>query len=262
MLHAMALESRIGAAPAAYVRTVAERLRAALGDRLTGAWLVGSAALGDFDPRRSDLDVQAIADGSPPRRELEALAGALRHPALPCPARGLELVLYPREGLADPRGPAFALNLNTGPRMAEHVAFDAQDDPRFWFVVDVSIARSQAVPLLGPSAAAAFPEPDRALVVASLSAALDWYEEHGGSPAQTVLGACRTWAWATDGGWRSKGQSAQWARARLADPGPVDRALRARDGDGDGEAASPSEADVAAVLDRARAALAAAQPNR
>ena len=256
----MARESLVDAASAAYVHAVARRLRVALGDRLIGAWVVGSAALGDFDPRRSDLDVQALADVRPPRRELEALAARLSHPALPCPARGLELVLYPREGLEDPRGPAFALNLNTGPQMEQHVALDPDEDPRFWLVVDVSIARRHAIPLRGPSAAAAFPEPPRALVVASLREALDWYDAHGGSPAQTILGACRTWAWATDGRWRSKGQSAQWARERLADPGPVDRALRARDGTGD--EAPPGDADVAAVLEPARIALEQAQPNR
>ena len=167
MLGGMALESRVDAASAAYLHAVVRRLRAALGDRLIGAWVVGSAALGDFDARRSDLDVQAIADGRPARRELEALAAELSHPALPCPARGLELVLYPREGLEDPRGPAFALNLNTGPRMDQHVALDPDGDPRFWFVIDVSIARQHAIALHGPSAAAAFPEPRRSLVVAS-----------------------------------------------------------------------------------------------
>ena len=210
---------------------------------------MGSVALGDFDPRRSDLDVQAIAGGRPARLELEALAAELSHPALPCPVRGLELVLYTREGLHDPRGPAFALNLNTGPRMEQHVALDPADDPRFWFVIDVSIARQHAIALHGPSADAAFPEPPRALVAASLREALDWYAGHGGSPAQTILSACRTWAWAADGRWRSKGQSATWAQERLPDPGPVDRALRAREGAAG--AAAPGDDDVAVVLARA-----------
>jgi hypothetical protein len=247
----MALESSVGPQAAAYVRRVLEALRGALGDDLAGAWLVGSAALGDFDPARSDLDVQAVAARRPSRAVREALAAAVEHPALPCPVRGLELVLYAREDLADPLGPAYALNVNTGPGMERHVAFDPSEDPRFWFVIDVSIARQHAVALHGSPAAATFPEPPRALVVASLRQALDWYDAHGGSPAQTVLGACRTWAWATDGRWRSKGESARWACERLRDPGPVDRALAARAG-----GAGPGPEDVASVLARARAALA------
>jgi hypothetical protein len=222
---------------------------------------VGSAALGDFDRRRSDLDVQAIADGRPPRRELEALAAALRHRALPCPARGLELVLYRRDGLEDPRGPAFTLNLNTGPRMDEHVAFDPADDPRFWFVVDVSIARQHAIPLSGRAPRRRSPSPIGAWSSHRLHEALDWYDAHGGSPAQTILGACRTWAWATDGRWRSKGRSARWALERLPDPGPG--------GPGAACARRPRRRGAAergrrrpAVLERARTALGQAQPNR
>lgn len=253
----MTLEDRVGAAPAAYLREVARRLGAMLGDRLEGAWLVGSAALGDFSAQRSDLDVQAVTRGRLPVAEREEIAAALAHDAVACPVRGLELVLYAREDLADPKGPAFQVNLNTGPGMEHHVALDADEEPRFWFVIDVSIAGQAAVPLAGPPASVALPEPPRALVAAALREALGWYADHGGSPAQTVLAACRAWAWATDGRWRSKGDSARWARDRLGDPRPVDRALRLRDG-----AAEPalSGAEVDAVVAAARGALDAAMP--
>jgi len=240
----MALKSSV----AEYVQSVLQQLRSALAGDLAGAWLVGSAALGDFDPARSDLDVQAVAERRPARGGLEALVDGVER--LACPVRGLELVLYAREDLGDPVGPAYTLNVNTGPGMKRHVAFDPSEDPRFWFVIDVSIARQHAIVLHGPPAATVLPEPPRALVVASLRQALDSYDAHGGSPAQTVLGACRTWAWATDGRWRSKGQSARWARERLPDPGPVDRALAAREG-----GAPPSAEDVATMLARAREAL-------
>src|SRR3954468_17053752 len=52
--------------------------------------------------------------------------------ALPCPVRGLELVLYAREDLADA---AFQINLNAGPRMPFAVAYDPAEVPRFWFVL-------------------------------------------------------------------------------------------------------------------------------
>ena len=50
----------LGPAVDAYLAELVGRLRAVAGERLVGAWLVGSAALGDFDPARSDLDVQAV----------------------------------------------------------------------------------------------------------------------------------------------------------------------------------------------------------
>src|SRR5690349_20581629 len=96
----------------AYLRELTARLGGLLDDRMVGAWLVGSGALDDFEPRRSDIDVQAVCATRPRRSELERLAALLSHDALPCPARGLEFVLYADADLADPRGPAFALNLN------------------------------------------------------------------------------------------------------------------------------------------------------
>jgi Domain of unknown function (DUF4111)/Nucleotidyltransferase domain len=188
-----------------------------VGQDLVGVWLFGSAALGDYAPGRSDLDVQAVSSDRLPRAALEELAAALDHDVLPCPARGLEFVLYAAAGLRDPEGPAFQLNLNTGRDMAHHVAFDPADDPRFWFVLDVAIGRERGAPLAGPRPSEVFPELPRRLIVDALAGALDWYELHGDEPAQTVLAACRTWAWATDGRWRSKTESARWASERLGD---------------------------------------------
>jgi predicted nucleotidyltransferase len=147
----------LGADIEAYLAELVAELRDRLGRRLVGAWLFGSGALGDFDPATSDLDVQVVTTGRLARAEREALAVRLSHPALVCPVRGLELVLYAREDLADPLGPAFQLNLSTGPRMAQHVACDPREDPRFWFVLDVAIGREAGRALTGPPAAEVFP---------------------------------------------------------------------------------------------------------
>jgi hypothetical protein len=138
--------------------------------------------------------------------------------------------------------------------MEHRRSFDAAADPRFWFVVDVSIARQQALSLAGPSAADAFPPLPEGLVRSALRDSMAWYAQEGGSLAQTVLSATRTWAWATDGRWRSKADSARWARDRLADPSPVDRALALREGGA--ETPPLTAADAEPVLAAARAALA------
>ena len=109
-----------------YLAELVGHLRDQLEDRLVGAWLFGSGALGDLDPATSDLDVQAVTTVRLVRAERESLAARVSHPALACPVRGLELVLYAQEDLDDPLGPAFQLNLNTGPRMAQHAANDPQ----------------------------------------------------------------------------------------------------------------------------------------
>ncbi|HEU4323101.1 MAG TPA: aminoglycoside adenylyltransferase domain-containing protein [Roseiflexaceae bacterium] len=49
------------------------RLRAALGDRLRGVYLVGSLALGDFRPDSSDIDLLVVTDAALDDMEVERL---------------------------------------------------------------------------------------------------------------------------------------------------------------------------------------------
>jgi hypothetical protein len=235
---------------AAYLAELTNRLEAVLGDDLLAAWVVGSGALGDFDRRRSDIDVQAVSQMRLSGRDLRRLATALSHEALPCPVRGLEFVLYARDGLDDPEGPAFQLNLNTGPAMSEHHGFDPQREPRFWFTLDVAIARDRAHPLAGAAPASILPQLPRSQILRSLREALAWYRAE--DETEAVLAACRAWAWATDGVWLSKGDAAKWAIARLPDPAPVAEALQRRT---DPRPAGPSAPAAAAFLDTVRSLL-------
>ena len=190
---------------AAYLSELTARLEARLGERLVAAWVVGSGALGEFDPERSDIDVQAVSEQRLPRPELEALAAALSHRALPCPVRGLEFVLYARADLDDPGGPAFSLNLNTGPGMEHHEGYDPDAEPRFWFVLDVAIAREHSRPLVGPSPATFLPALPRELLVAAHRDSIAWYREHAPELAATTEARAR--AWETEGRWISKGEA-------------------------------------------------------
>src|SRR3954465_7470222 len=102
----------------AYLAELARRLRDVLGDDLLGVYAGGSYALGAYEPGRSDVDVTAVERGALTPETKQAVVERGRHEALPCPARGLELVVYP---LATARAgddePGFELNLNTGAHM-------------------------------------------------------------------------------------------------------------------------------------------------
>jgi hypothetical protein len=206
--------------------------------------MVGSGALGDFDPLRSDIDVQAVSRERLASAELTELAAALSHPALACPVRGLEFVLYARDELSDPSGPAFQLNLNTGPRMGQHVGVDPDAEPRFWFILDVAIARDQSRPLVGAPPRELLPVLPRELVLGALRDALTWWRFHDAGGA--ILAACRAWAWVDRDQWLSKTDAAAWAANRLDDAAPIERALARRAGD---TAPEPSPDDVAAVVE-------------
>src|ERR1043165_4768192 len=101
-----------------YHRELVRRLGAVIGERLAGASAGGASGLADFDLSRTDLDVFAVAGGTVTKEEKRAIVAELRHESLPCPARGLEFVLYPETTARTATAEAgFVLNLNTGPKM-------------------------------------------------------------------------------------------------------------------------------------------------
>ena len=152
--------------------------------------------------------------------------GAFDHAALPCPARGLELVVA-RLG---PGGePVVELNLNDGPGMERHVALDASGEPRHWFVLDAAIGREHGRALTGPPPSEALPPVPRSAQLAAIVESLDWYAAHEPDNRKAVLTAARGWRYAVEGRWSSKEEAARWAAARR--PGwaeEIEGALAAR----------------------------------
>jgi hypothetical protein len=96
---------------ALYLKELAARLHAAAGEELVGVYVGGSVALDAYDIGRSDLDVAAVVRFAAPRKLKDAIVDAIRHESLPCPARGLEFVLYRLGATCEPPTDAgFELN--------------------------------------------------------------------------------------------------------------------------------------------------------
>lgn len=96
------------------------------------AFLLGSAAVGGFDPRTSDVDLVVVVErplGADRARVVEQLA------ALEVPVRDLELVVY----VQGSQPPNFELNLNKG--------VERPNEEPFWFVLDAALAQEHAVPV-------------------------------------------------------------------------------------------------------------------
>ena len=243
----MSVLDQLGAGPNEYLDQLRARVVDVVGDdRLCGIWLFGSGALGDFAPDRSDLDVQAVSNEPLPAADREHLAAALSHEALPCPARGLEFVLYPREGLDDPAGPSFGLNLNSGARMERRVDLSPDRDERFWFVIDVAIGRERGHPLLGPTADEVFPalparSAGRLPAPGSRLVRRQRHDRGGHGPRRLPdVGVGRRWTLALEGRERARGHAPGWS-----DPGAVEKAIRLRDGSPE---APLTELEVAAIV--------------
>lgn len=200
-----------------YLAEVVRRSRDVLGEDLVGAYAAGSVGLGAYQPGRSDVDVALVAAGPMPEPDKRLLVNRLRHESLPCPARGLELVVYRRDVAASGTPePGFEVELNTGATMPFRATYDPADRPaadgRFWYALDRSILRQSGRTLLGPPAADVFADPPPEALRALLADALRWWlalpTPPGDEPApgaeDAVLGACRALVRIRDGVWLGK----------------------------------------------------------
>jgi len=134
----------------------------------------------------------------------DGLVAALRHEALACPARGLELVVY---ALGRPLP---ELNLNTGARMPFHATFDPGVDSPHWFVLDRAIIGARGLALVGPPPAEALVPPSAEQVLEALAIGLQWYRDRPDEPRDdAALNAVRTRAYVERGAWLSKAEAVE-----------------------------------------------------
>jgi hypothetical protein len=205
---------RIPPAEAGYVDAVVHTLRDRFDRELVGVYPTGSLALHGYTPGRSDIDLIAVVEHTPPRPVLRTLAARLAHEQLPCPAAGLELVLYSSGALRAGRGEAgYLLDLNTGRELPPKVSLDPGDGPRFWYAIDRSVTCQSGIALTGPPPRDVLrPASFQALlpvVVESVRAHLGAAVEHGDN---AVLNGCRALRFAAQRRWYAKPVAARWAR--------------------------------------------------
>ncbi|MFF9219035.1 aminoglycoside adenylyltransferase domain-containing protein [Streptomyces viridosporus] len=212
-----------------YLEELVRRTRAVCGPRLVGVLAVGSLALGDYRHGRSDVDVTVVVDRRLPGRTLYDLAGALAHPALPCPAAGLELVVYPADFTVRPSGEAgYLMDLNTGPSLPERVSYDPAESPAFWYVLDRSLAHQSGLVLFGGPVREVIAAPERPAVLAALRASVREHADGEGHAADNrVLNGCRSVVYCRTGRWRAKrGAAGEVAASEEAFRPLVEDALR------------------------------------
>jgi hypothetical protein len=196
-----------------YLAELLSRLRGALGDELIGVYAGGSYALGDYERTRSDLDISAVTHSRTGPLQGAEVVEAVRHEALPCPARGLELVLYSLEaansGIVEP---GFDVNLNTGRGMSFRADFQPVKSERHWFVIDRSVLAAHGIALLGPPASTVFRPASREVLLPVLAEALRWCLRKPSPGDAAVATACRALRYSREGVWSSKQAAVDWAR--------------------------------------------------
>ena len=188
-------------------------LRDALGPALIGVYLHGSAALGDYDPARSDVDILAVCAAPLDATDREHLGAALGRDCLPCPAgAGLEFSLVTQAAARDPaRAPAFELHgWDANGRVHPGAGRGDPDLPLHYAVV-----RRIGLVVCGPPPADVVRDVPRDELLGLVVDELDWTVANA-SPGTQVLTACRAWALSVDGRFRSKRDAGEWALERGA----------------------------------------------
>jgi len=196
----------------AYLAELAEKLQGILGESLVGVYAGGSWALGGYEPPDSDLDVAVVIPEPLSDEAADGLVAALRHEAFPCPARGLELVVYTWESAASATtNPGFELNLNTGARLTFRADREPQPGERHWFAVDRSVLAAHGIALLGPPAAQVFAPIAVDDLRPVLADVLLWYEREAPESDDAILNAGRALRIAREGVWLPKPALLAWA---------------------------------------------------
>ncbi|PBC70593.1 nucleotidyltransferase-like protein [Streptomyces sp. TLI_235] len=237
-----------------YLGELVRRTRAVCGPAVAGVYAVGSVALGDYRPGRSDVDVTVLVDPALPGDALRELAEVLAHPGLPCPAAGLELVVYGSDFARRPSGRAgYLLDLNTGPLLPGRASLDSAGTPAFWYAIDRAVAHQSGIALLGRPAQEAIAAPQRAELLTALVASVREHTEGTGHLADNrVLNGCRAAAFCRTGRWLPKRSAARLIAAeeeafRPLIAAALDSFARPR-----AEARPLPQADVRAFLARVR----------
>jgi hypothetical protein len=209
---------------ASYLSTLCLRLEGLLGRDLVGVYVGGSYALGDYRHESSDLDLAAVVSAPRPRELGQQVVERLRHESLPCPARALELVIYRWETARSSSVKAdFELNVNTGSELPLQVDWRASAGEGHWFPIDRSILAQAGMPLVGPPAGEVFSPIAFQALVPVLVDSIRWHRARPEHPSDSVLNACRSLRFATEGRWSSKPAAGRWAVDRGLAPSELVR---------------------------------------
>lgn len=234
----------------AYVDAVIEACEEEIGPNLVSAWIVGSLAAGDFDRRRSDIDLLMSCAAPLNDRIKKSLGRRLTHSALPCPAHGVDLLIYPVAELAPlPRAPRYEFSISSGVDWHDDIGLGGHYPGG---LVDLAAARSFGIPILGLPPEEAVGLCPREWIIEELLNGVRWHTTklydpfHDPTGSNAVLNACRSLHFFLSGVLVSKSAGARWLLQRRVAP-VVAEALAAREAGGSVDRLA--QPDVLAFLD-------------
>jgi streptomycin 3"-adenylyltransferase len=193
---------------------------------LTGAYLHGSAALGGWQPGRSDVDLLLVTGGTPPRGRLAAAADVLvTAGTTDSPGASLECSIVEAAHALHPGAPwPYLLHVNAGAQ-EQRVVWGGQRPGDPDLLIHYAVCRAAGFAVHGPSPDLVIGPVPRQQILAYLADELSWGLAN--APEQyAVLNACRALIYAQDGRIVSKLGGGTLALARgLGPPAIIQRGL-------------------------------------
>jgi hypothetical protein len=184
--------------PAGFAGRLTGAVNECCGGLLLGSYLHGSAALGGWNARRSDVDVLFVAAGDVSAETALTVGSTLLRFGADCPGRGLEASLVTAAQAAGPADPwPFAVHVAVGAggqtlKLGTEVAGDPD------LIMHYAVCRAAGKALLGPEPPEVIGAVPRPVILAYLAAELDWGLANG-TLSYSVLNACRAAEFLTTG---------------------------------------------------------------
>lgn len=192
-----------------YLNLLAGGVSSILGEQLVGTYLHGSAVLGGFNPKRSDLDVLVVVSGTLTPGQKLKLGTDLSSQTLPVPAETLEMSVITLGTAQVPTNqPAYELHINTLDEKAADGSGKSDPD----LILHIPVARQSGRILgTGQSPRDVFGVVLRELVLTEMIHELRTAPEAAQvTPQYLILNACRNIAYLDEGRFYSKMGGGRW----------------------------------------------------
>ena len=206
----------------AYVQSLVRVCTDVLGEDLTSVWIVGSLVMRDFDMRRSDIDVLVTCATSVSRDAKEALARRLIHNTLPCPAHGVDLLIYVASELMElRRTPRYEFSISSGLDWNDEIDLGGAYPGG---LIDLAAARAVGISVFGPGPRDVVGRCSEDWVLEELAHGVRWHTTrihdpfHDPTGSNAVLNGCRALHFLSHREFVSKSAGATWFLEKQAVP--------------------------------------------
>ena len=234
-----------------YLYQLSQKLQTKLGSNLVGIYQTGSLSLDNYKEDKSDLDIVVVINRPVTKESRNTLSQELNHKNFPCPAKGLELIIFTKETLTNISSePHYEFWFGTG---SDWIHENWAEGKTKEMVIFIELCRRNGQVLFGKQTEDVFPSIKREWLIEAFLEELYWHQTkildpfHDPFGMNSVLNACRISAFIVKGELISKSAGGEWFLTHRSKNDLVKGALAIRNENADIEL---KEADIDLFLRR------------